>query len=230
MDDRLATLRLLQLADSGFPTGGFSFSHGLEGLHAAKVISNADDVAAFVSVHLDEGFAGIECPAMFHAWQAARLRDLAALVDLDRWVEALKPVPAFRQGSVKTGRRLIENAATLLGESVLDAYRHEVNSGNCPGHHAVAYGAVMEAAGVDEWTGALALGAGYVNALAAAAVRLGAIGQNAAQRIVAAHHPAVVAAVERGRSLRQDEMGAYMPMVDIAGLSHPHLAGRLFAS
>jgi urease accessory protein UreF len=32
MDDASRLLRLLQITDSGFPTGAFAFSQGLEGL------------------------------------------------------------------------------------------------------------------------------------------------------------------------------------------------------
>src|SRR3954447_9145996 len=65
-------LRLLQLTDSGFPTGAFAFSHGLEGLVSSGFITREGDVEQFISVQLREGFAGIECPAMAHAWRASR--------------------------------------------------------------------------------------------------------------------------------------------------------------
>ena len=51
-----------------------------------------------------------------------------------------------------------------------------------------------------------------------------------AQRIFADLHPTVAAAVERARRTPIDEMGAYLPQVDVAGLRQPSLAGRVFAS
>jgi urease accessory protein len=230
VDDPTRTLCLLQLTDSGFPTGAFSFSQGLEGLVAAEMLSGEDDVAAVVAAHLDDGFAGVECPAMAQAWRAAHDREFVSLVALDRWVDALKPVPVYRAGSVRTGRRLLESAAGVLGGEVLAAYRSDVVARRSPGHHAVGFGVVMEAARIDERTATLALGAGYANSLLAAAVRLGVIGQQAAQRIAASLHQSIVDAAGRGRELGREEMGAYLPMIDVAGLRQPDLAGRIFAS
>lgn len=230
VNDPVRLLRLLQLTDSGFPTGAFTFSHGLEGLTTAGLIKNEADVAAVIAEHLREGFAGIECPATCHAWRAADARDVLRLIELDAWVDALKPVPVFRAGSVRTGRRLLESAAGVLTPPTLSELRERVTARDVQGHHAVVFGVVMAAVGVDEETAALALGAGYVNGLAAAAVRLGVIGQSAAQRIVSALHGTVARAVATGAATALDEMGGYMPLIDVAGLRHLALAGRVFAS
>jgi urease accessory protein len=230
MDDSRPLLRLLQLTDSGFPTGAFTFSHGLEGLMSSGAVARERDVAEVIAVHLREGFAGIECPAMAHAWRAARIGDLAELSALDALVNAHKPVPVFRNGSIRTGRRLLESALGVTSGPVLDGFRARVHAGDACGHHAVAFGIVMEAAGVDEATAALALGTGFVNGLAAAAVRLGVIGQGAAQRIVAEHHDCLARCAMQGRATTLADMGAAMPMTDIAGLRQRGLSGRVFAS
>lgn len=230
MDDPARLLRLLQVTDSGFPTGAFAFSHGLEGLLAAGFVTSERDVAAVMIAHIREGFAGVECPAMSHAWRAARARDLVALVALDGVIDALKPIPAFRAGSVRTGRRLLESSVGVVTGPMLDGVREQIRAGALGGHHPLAFGVLMEAAGVDERTASLALGAGFVAGLAAAAVRLGIIGAAAAQRLMARHHHEIEAMAAVGRQTEIEEMGAFMPMIDIAGLRQPALAGRIFAS
>jgi urease accessory protein len=230
MDDPENRLRLLQLTDSGFPTGAFAFSHGLEGLVAAGNVRSESDVAEFIAIQLREGFTGIECPAMSHAWRAARNGDLLALMQLDALLDALKAVPVFRNGSVRTGRRLLESATGILAGASLDALRTRVQTGETSGHHSMVFGVVMEAAALNEVVASLALGAGFVGGLAAAAVRLGIIGQGAAQRMVTDLHVRVAAAAARGRTIPIADMGAYLPMIDIAGLRQPALRGRVFAS
>src|SRR5918997_3760250 len=230
VDDAGALLRLLQLTDSGFPTGAFSFSHGLEGLVATGWVRNERDIAEVIGTHVREGFAGIECPAMSHAWRAARRDDLPALVEIDGLVDALKPIPVYRNGSIKTGRRLLESSAQIVTGKTIERLRECVRSGEASGHHPVAFGVVMAATGLDQEVASVALGAGFVGGLAAAAVRLGVIGQDAAQRLVAEMHDAVAIAAVRGRARALDDMGAYLPMVDIAGLRQPGLSGRVFAS
>jgi urease accessory protein len=223
-------LRLLQLTDSGFPTGAFSFSHGLEGLVTGGLVRTERDVEGFIVAQLREGFGGIECPAMAHAWRASREADVSALMEVDALVEAMKPVPAYCAGSAKTGRRLLENASGLLNAPMLTELQQAVRSGKTPCHHAIAFGVVMEAAGQDLQTASLALGAGFAHGLAVAAVRLGVIGQGSAQRIVANLHRTIVDQANRGRELAREDMGAYLPMIDVVGLRHPQLVGRVFAS
>jgi urease accessory protein len=223
-------LRLLQLTDSGFPTGAYAFSHGLEGLVSQGFVQGEREVEEFIVVQLREGFGGIECPAMAHAWRAAREADLVELLEIDALVDALKPVPVFHSGSVRTGRRLLESAGGLLVHQLLQVYRDAVRTSATPGHHAVVFGVVMAAAGQDLQTTSLALGAGFVNGLAAAAVRLGVIGQVAAQRTVASLHDAIDDAAKGGCEMALEDMGAYLPMIDVAGLRHPTLSGRVFAS
>ena len=167
---------------------------------------------------------------MSHAWCAAQAQDFERLAALDELVNALKPVPAFRSGSMRTGRRLLESAAGVLAGPVLSAFRESVLVGRSPGHHAIAFAVVMAATGQDEATAALALGAGFVNGLAAAAVRLGVIGQGAAQRIIASMHGPLAAAAERGRQTAAEDIGGFLPMIDVVGLAQPRLAGRVFAS
>ena len=88
----------------------------------------------------------------------------------------------------------------------------------------------MAAAGVDEAAAVTALGAGFVNGLVSAAVRLGIIGQVAAQRIVASLHGSIVQKALAAREMELDDMGGYLPWADIAGLRQPTLTGRIFAS
>jgi urease accessory protein len=167
---------------------------------------------------------------MAHAWRAAQTGDLAELTALDALVNAHKPIPVFRNGSIRTGRRLLQSATGVMSGPMLDGFRVRVHAGDVSGHHAVAFGIVMDAAGVDEATAGLALGVGFVNGLAAAAVRLGVIGQGAAQRIVAEHHDDLARCTMLGRATALDDMGAVMPMTDIAGLRQRGLSGRVFAS
>ncbi|UTA52349.1 hypothetical protein MSS93_15250 [Deinococcus radiodurans] len=49
-------LRLLQLADSAFPTGAYAFSDGLETLTQRGEVRTADDLAAFLAGQLAHGW------------------------------------------------------------------------------------------------------------------------------------------------------------------------------
>jgi urease accessory protein len=220
-------LRLLQLIDSGFPTGAFAFSNGLEGLAALEFVRTEAEVRELIETQIHEGLAGIELPAVFAAHRATNLDELKRI---DELLSALKPIPAFRVASLKVGRRFLESAAPLIDAAYVNGYLASVREGNAEGHHATAVGIVFQAAGIDAESTALALAASAVQGQTAAAVRLGLIGQSAAQRLISSLQPALVSAVAAAREKPMDEWGAYQPMLDLAGMLQPDLTGRLFAS
>ena len=88
----------------------------------------------------------------------------------------------------------------------------------------------MQAAGLGAEETLVALAATAVSGFVAAAVRLGLIGQTAAQRIVTDLHPLMIQVAAEAREIPLDDLGGYLPLVDLAGLRQEHLAGRLFAS
>ena len=223
-------LRLFQFTDSAFPTGGYAFSHGLEGLVAGGDVRTEADVLAVVQVHIEEGLTRVELPALYLAHRAARSERIEALMELDGTMDALKPVPAFREGSTKVGCRFLTSAAPLVSSSVVREYQARIGAGESGGHYAVAFGVVLAAAAVEESHAALAFGSGFVSNLTSAAVRLGLIGQVAAQRIITATLPAVESAAYYARDIGPDEMGGYTPGFDVAGLRQPTLTARLFSS
>lgn len=225
-----ALLRLLQLADSGFPTGAYAFSHGLEGLHAMGLVTNETDVHAFARAQIEETLARQDLPSGRHVHRLAEAGDLPALVDLDRLLSALKPVPAFRAASTRIGRQTLESALPLHPAPFALAYHDEVRRGNAPGHHAVAFNVVAHAAGIDAPSTIAAFGAASLNGYVAAAVRLGVIGQGAAQRIVARLEPDLEAALDTAPTVAIDDLGGYTPLIDIAGMRQPSLPARMFAS
>lgn len=230
VDNAPALLTLLQVADSGFPTGGYAFSHGIEGLVARGIVQDASDLTALCQVQIEENLAGIELPAMRHAYRYALTADLDALLALDGLLTALKPVPSARAASIKVGHRLLLATTGVIAHPAMDAFLAATEQGQTRGHHAVASGIVFAAIGIDEETAALTLGAISLQGWTAAAVRLGIIGQTAAQGIIAALNPAIQAAVDASRTRQLHDLGATTPMLDIAGLRQPQLVGRLFAS
>ncbi len=230
ISEQTALLRLLQLTDSGFPTGGYAFSHGLEGLFALGAVRDAAGVRGFVQAQVEDGLAGIELPAAWHAHAAATAGDLTALLALDGLLDALKPVPVARAASTRVGRRLLESAAPLLLDDLVTPYLAAIRTGTGRGHHAVAFAVTLQAAGLGAEDAVLALAANAVGGYVAAAVRLGVIGQTAAQGIVTEMHPVLLDAATRAAALPLADLGGYLPLVDLAGLRQDGLGGRLFAS
>lgn len=228
--DRTGFLKLLQITDSSFPTGGYAFSHGLESLTLLGDVRDAGAVRAFAHLQIEETLARLELPAVRFGFQSATCRSLASLREIDEAVNALKVTPVFRRASRMLGRRLLESSVPIAGDSFGGSYLHAVEMKRMHGHHAVAFGVIAHDIGVAEEGAMLAFAASSLNGYVAAAVRLGIIGQRAAQAIIAELHPTIIAAIDHAQRLDIGELGSYAPMIDLAGLSHASRSSRQFTS
>lgn len=188
------------------------------------------DIRDVAAAHIAETLAWQDLPAVSLAHGHAARGDLDALIDLDQLLSALKPVPAFRVASSRIGRRTLEAALPLFLSTFGDRVLAAVRNGTIAGHHALAFGVAAHAAGIDRTAAPAAFGASALNGYVAAAVRLGIIGQTAAQRIIAGLEPDLAAAIVAAPGIGPDDLGGCLPLVDIAGMRQPTLPARLFAS
>jgi urease accessory protein len=218
-----ALLLALQLGDGGFPSGAFSASWGLEGLHADGAVHDRATLAAFVEGHLRHRWAGADRWGVTHAHRAGD--DLAAVAEVDRALEACTPVAAARAASARTGAALLRVHAAL-DWPVARAYAALVDAGDAPGHGAAVLGLVGRARGLDEPTTVLLSGYQVASGLTAAAVRLGIVGHLDAQRVLDTARP-LVAALAAGPL--PEAPWSFTPAADVAMMAHETRDARLFS-
>lgn len=193
-------------------------------------IKGEADVRDVALTHIEETLAQQDLPAVSNAHLCASGVDMNAILALDELLTVLKPVPSFRNASMRVGRRMMESAQPLYSSLMADRYLHAIRDGATDGHHAVTFGVVTCTAGIDRADAVTAFAASSLNSYVAAAVRLGVIGQGAAQRIIATLEPALMAAIAMAPLVALEDLGGYMPSIDIAGMRQPVLAARMFAS
>lgn len=213
-----SSLRLLQLADSAFPTGSFAHSAGLEA--ALQLAPRSDDVERLVDAAL---------------WQAATASlpyvraahdDRDRLDDLDRHCDASLLNHVANRASRAQGRALLATFRRVFPE--LEA---QATARRAPHRHlAPLYGALHGAAGLacDEVL-RLFLFATLRGALSAA-VRLGALGPLRAQAMLGERAAAFEEALSFGASLTVAESAQSAPMLDFWQAHHDRLPSRLFQS
>jgi urease accessory protein len=204
-------LDLIQIADSGFPSGSYAHSLGLEALYGEQEV----DLEAHCRFLLSSGMSRVELPMVRHAYLAA---DALELRELDALMDVLLPVREFRMASRSVGRSFLR-AVDRVRPSRISAE-----------HHAVVFGAVLNEWQIDfedpltvyAWQG--------LRQQLSAAQRLGKIGQSAMQDLLHRLKPAISAAVNKAALVSTEEMGSFAPMLDLAGMRHEHQHTRLFLS
>jgi urease accessory protein len=99
-----------------------------------------------------------------------------------------------------------------------------------PGHHAVIFGAVTGRCGASPEMAAAAFLQSTAALLVGAGLRLLQIGQLDGQRVLASMREPIARLARRAAAAGVDDMWSFTPGLEIAGVRHADLEGRLFRS
>jgi urease accessory protein len=230
MDDR-AWLAALQLADSQFPSGAFTQSHGLEGLAADGLLENRDALVAVLEMSLRERLATSDLPALLAAHTAAAASSHMEVRDIDVLLSATKLPREEREASRRVGKRIAAEAARLVATNLaLNLYIEAIERRETPGNAGVAQGVAAAALGIPARVAALGACHSLCASLVSAAMRLTRLGHGEAQAALRAVQPTMAEAVALAERLDWREMRSRGFRLDIAMARHEGSQARMFAS
>lgn len=230
MADLAALLAVLQLADGLFPSGGFAHSFGLETYAQTGLIQDAAGLGAFVRAQLEGTVGPADAVAVALAARAGAAGDVDGCFALDRRLDAMKAVPEFRAASRQMGGQTARAAAAAGGDELVTALAHAIDDERVPGHHAMVFGSVTGRAGAAPEAAAAAYLYSTAALLVGAGLRLLPIGQLEGQRVLTSMRPRIARLAGEAASADVDDMWSFTPGLEIAGLRHADLEGRLFRS
>ncbi|WP_161138577.1 urease accessory protein UreF [Propylenella binzhouense] len=214
----------LRLADSLFPSGGFGFSWGLEGLFADGELRRGD-LPAFLAASFEQKWLSFDAPFLQAAFALAR--EPARLAELDAELDLRVAGTAQREGSLRAGRALM-GVHVRLGTPGAGELRDLMLAGE-GGHQPVVLGAMLALCGLGRERAMLVAAYGYLTGLCSAALRLG----HASHLDVQSALNAMGVRVAEGLSgpIRSPlEACAFAPLAEIAMLRHPDRTTRLFSN
>lgn len=215
---------LWQLADSGFPAGGFAHSGGVEAAMQHGWLRGAASIHAFARhTVLQAARSGLPIVSAAH-------RDSSELEALDRFSEALLTNPVARRASCAQGRALLATCGRAFPDAPIEPIGACVADRQLAGHYAPLFGAITDALNVPlEDAQRLYL---YLagRGVGSAAVRLGLIGAFEAQTLQTSLAPHIEQAAVRFGDLPVAEAAQPAPVIDLFQSTHDRLYSRLFQS
>lgn len=254
-----ALYRLLTWSSPGYPTGAFSYSHGLEWAVETGDVTNLQGLLDYVTAVLARGGGWVDAVLFAHAWRATpRAGETAAGAEPGSLAGSIAPAAsnplaapamtaeldtiaelaaAFRSSS-ETALESRQQGASFLDVTrkawphpTLDAFAtRQAEAGGTPVAHCIAV-AVTCAAHDVALTPALHC---YLHAVAANLVSAGArlipLGQTQAQIAIARLSPVIAGIVERALATSLDDLGTAAPAIELCSLRHETQYTRLFRS
>ena len=220
----LMDLLLWQLADSGFPSGGFAHSGGLEAaLHHGERIDSETLWRLVCHVLAQAGRGSLPLVTAAHS-------DESALAHLDALCEAFLSNSIANRASRAQGQALLTTCARAFSDTSLGSLHDDVRRGLLCGHHAPVFGAVARALGIGRSETQHLFLFVTCRGLISAAVRLGAVGVYEAQRLQRQAGLEIPRIVKECDGLAPLDIAQTAPVLDLFQSTHDRLYSKLFQS
>jgi urease accessory protein len=216
--------RILQIADSGFPTGGFAHSAGLEAAVHLDIVSTPEELEAFVGTYIrNVGNASLP-------FVAAAFDEPARVWALDAWQDATLLNHVANRASRIQGRTFMATCARAFDVPAVGELASRARTRDVTAHLAPLFGACLAALGLER-RDVLAMHLFMaLRGMASAAVRLGLVGPHGAQQLQGRLGATLDAVLGAGEFSGPEDAATVAPVADGVGATHDLLYTRLFQS
>ncbi len=209
-----------------FPIGSFAYSQGLESAAGTGLITDEAGLLAWIGDLLRLGSAANDLILAALAWKAVAGAQWAELDAVNELSAALQPSAERHFEAVTQGESfLLAISSAWPCEKLTEALGHCRHAAPA---YAAAAGLAAAAHGLRLLPMLEAFGLAFASNQVSAGIRLGLIGQTAAQRILAAILPTVSRAATFASVATESDLGAACFSADLCTLEHETQYTRLF--
>ncbi len=223
-------LHLFQINDTGFPTGSFSHSFGMETYIQDKTILNENDLLEFCNMYILQNLASTDAIIVKEAYHLAKRNDKQGLIYLEKICHGIKLSPETRKGSSMMGRRFLQTVYPLNDEKLMMYWDEKVKNNEIKGHFPVIYGIYTALLGVSVKLSLETFIYSSITALIQNAVRAIPLGQTSGVKTTFSLLPVIQETARYVMNLSMDDLDNHSISLEIASMQHEFLYSRLFIS
>jgi urease accessory protein len=233
MDD--VQFKLFAWCSPAYPTGAFSYSHGMEWAVECGTVTTLDGLLDFVNAVLTRGGGWVDAVLFAHAWRAAQEPDTVWQRSGRARLREIAELGAAFRATAETALESRQQGGAFL-DVTLKAWPHPRLSEFAADQrgHPIAQSVVVAVACAAHGIGLSAAIQAYIQVIAANLVSAGArlipLGQTDAQIAIARLAPAVAATAARALNVDLEDLGTSTPALELCSMRHETQYTRLFRS
>jgi urease accessory protein len=230
-----AQFKLLAWCSPAYPTGAFSYSHGLEWAVERGTVNTLDGLLRYITAVLERGGGWVDAVLFAHAWRAAQQPPLSRQRSARAQLRELAELAAAFRGSAETALESRQQGAAFL-DVTLKAWPHPRlaqfadDQRGRPTAHCIAVAVACASQGIELCAALHAFVQAAATSLVSAGARLIPLGQTDAQIAMARLAPQVAAVAARATGVDLEDLGTCAPGLELCSMHHETQYTRLFRS
>ncbi len=229
MKDQLITL--LHITDSGYPTGSFAHSWGLEYAIYSGWVKDINSLSDWCKDSIQYSFLPLEGRVSLKAWDLAGKNDFSGLFNLNEELVAFRTSHTMRTTNAQMGRSFIKITNTSYKDSRIEKLYTLVTQNEslyCM-QHPIAYGAILNCLSISKNIMLKSLLFGILKQWGQVAMRIIPLGQKDVHFFLACITDFLNELItEELKKYHNCELQSVCPGLDIAGMGHDSLKARYF--
>jgi urease accessory protein len=223
-------IRLQNWLSPAFPSGSYSYSHGLEWAIESNQVHNRTSLVDWLDADLRFGSRRNDAIFFVEAWRCAAGGHDARLLETAELAAAFRGTSEFALEASQQGVSCLATLRDVWRDPEIDALSEGLRQMSIHPVLPIVIAVRSATEGVPVGTALLAFVYASVSNLVTAGVRLIPLGQTDGQRALADLEDAVLDASERALTAGIDDLGSAALMVDFASMLHETQYTRLFRS
>ena len=226
----LALLRLQSWLSPAFPTGSYSYSHGLEWAVEAEHLQDRKSLVDWLEADLSYGSGRNEAIFFSETWRCAMDDDRAKLYEIAELSAAFRGSSEFVLESSQPGAACLATLRRVWPDRLLDWLSEILGEHDIQPTFSVVLGIRSARQGIPVSVALPAFLQSYIANLVTAGVRLIPLGQTDGQAALLELEETVLAASAQTKRETIDDLGSAAFIVDLASMAHETQYTRLFRS